>query len=81
MSETKKMTNPLGRMTSRDVLVYAAGEEHGHCTVVAKGIPNRSATPNKSTISFKCICGVTYVVKASEDFKDGLRNVPEDRKL
>jgi hypothetical protein len=69
------MTNPLGRMTARDALVYAAGEEHGYCTVVAKG------GVHNGKISFRCLCGTVYIVRATNANKDALRNILEDKKL
>lgn len=74
--EKKKMTNPVGRSTAREALVYASAN-HGHCTVVIKGIRR----PSSSTIAFRCLCGVTYVIGDNRFSEDALRNVPEDKAL
>jgi hypothetical protein len=73
--ESKKMTEPVGRMTARDALVYATGEQHASCTVKIKGLVRGG------TIAFKCVCNVTYVIGASLNITNALRNVPEDRTL
>lgn len=67
--EKKKMSDPVGRMTARDALVYAAGEDHGHCTVVSKRV-------KRDEIVFSCACGNTYFIAAKTAFIAALRNVP-----
>lgn len=79
--EKKKALDPPGRLTARDVLVFAAGEEHWHCTVIAKGRVKKGVGKGKDTVAFKCLCGNTYIVAATADHKAALRNIPEDKKL
>ena len=74
MNDKQKMTNPAGRPTARDALAYADAI-HGLCTVTKKGLRRNG------TIAFRCVCGVTYVIGASQFAIDALRNVLEDKAL
>lgn len=75
MSERKREPYTVGMMTSRDALVYAAGEKHGMCTVIAK------SKAVDGVITFKCVCNTLYSVGADRTMREALRNVPETLKV
>jgi hypothetical protein len=69
VSDEKDKKDDRGKLTARDLLQAAAGDDHWHCTVVSKSPVHRGA------IRFTCLCGDTYEVVATTDNTDALRNV------
>ncbi len=69
--DKKKMTDPIGRPTARDLLVRVCGDEHATHAVSSK-------RTRKLTIAFRCTCGREGIAAATEETKAALRNVPEE---
>lgn len=64
------VTDDTPKMTSRELLVDVAGEDHALHTVIA-----RTGARNGS-IEFACSCGVRCSVIATKENELSLRNVP-----